>query len=92
MAQPEADVVDEGPSEEAVEAAPAPEADQAAPEAPEASEASDFDPESVALPKVADLAEFLAGVDNVAHVEALQARDSRKTAAPMYAARIEELS
>jgi len=57
-----------------------------------AGEAPTFDPETVDLPRVADLAEFLAGIEVLAHVEALRDRDSRKTAAPIYAARIEELS
>ena len=105
VAEPE--VQDEGPSEEAVAEAAAPEApaaeDAAADDSAEEEEATsveaaadddgdDFDPETVDLPNVADLAEFVAGIDNVAHLEALQARDSRKTAAPIYAARIEELS
>jgi len=52
--------------------------------------ASDID--SVKLPNVSDLAEFLAGYDSVADIEALQARDSRKTAQTHYESRIDELS
>ena len=74
------------------EAAPEPEAEPA-PEEAEAEQAeSGFDAATVALPKVSDLADFLAGVDSVADVETLRDRDTRKTAAPIYAARIEELS
>ena len=95
-ASPKVSAPEKSEPEEAPEtAAPAAEAPAAEAEsAPEAAAVEDggFDPETVDLPKVADLADFLAGVDNVAHVEALQARDSRKTAAPIYAARIEELS
>ncbi|NNM34398.1 MAG: 50S ribosomal protein L4, partial [Gemmatimonadetes bacterium] len=89
QASPEKDP--EPPQHEAVSPAPEAPVAETAP-VPAEEETSGFDPETVDLPKVADLADFLAGIDNVAHVEALQARDSRKTAAPIYAARIEELS
>ncbi len=92
-------VAAEAPSAPKAEAAPV--VEEAAPEVEEAPAAEvapaeegsdDFDPETVTLPKVGDLAEFLAGVTEVAHVEALQARDSRKTAQAHYAARLEELA
>lgn len=92
----------EAPAKKAKKAeAPVEPPSEAAPEAPaakaaaksETPQATDgFDPESVALPKVGDLADFLAGVDDPAHVEALQVRDSRKTAQAHYAARLEALS
>lgn len=82
------------PKQEEVAVSPAPEAQVAeAPDAAPTEEGSGgFDPETVDLPKVAELADFVAGIDSVAHLETLQARDARKTAAPIYAARIEELS
>lgn len=89
QASPEKDP--EPSQDEAVSTAPEAPVAETAPE-PAEEVAGGFDPETVDLPKVADLADFLAGIDNVAHVEALQARDTRKTAAPIYAARIEELS
>lgn len=84
----------EEPEQEEVAVSPAPEAQVAeAPDAAPTEEGSGgFDPETVDLPKVAELADFVAGIDSVAHLETLQARDARKTAAPIYAARIEELS
>ena len=83
-----------------IETLPAPEPEvEAAPEpgvedvpAPDAELKPLFDAATVNLPKVSELADFLAGVDLVADVETLRDRDTRKTAAPIYAARIEELS
>lgn len=84
----EAPVEAAAPAEEPTPAAEAP----TPPDAPAPEGESDFDADAVDLPKVADLADFLAGIEDVTHVEALRDRDSRKTAAPIYAARIEELS
>ncbi len=90
---PEAKATPEpAPKATAPEAAPVADEAPAAEGTADASSGDAFNPETVDLPKVADLAEFVAGIDNVAHLEALQRRDSRKTAAPIYAARIEELS
>lgn len=43
------------------------------------------------LPKIGELADHLSTLSTVAEVEALQERDGRKTAAPIYEARIAQL-
>jgi len=64
---------------------------QASPKSSAAS-GSELDLSTVKLPKVGDMAEFLAQFDNESDIEALKARDSRKTAQPHYEARLVELS
>jgi large subunit ribosomal protein L4 len=75
-------------------ATPAAATEAPAPEAAASEPASDAgsDVESVKLPKVGELGAFLAGYDSISDVEALQARDSRKTAQGHYEARVAELS
>jgi large subunit ribosomal protein L4 len=64
----------------------------AAPKAKAPTEATGgVDASSVTLPKVGDLADFLAGFDSAADVETLRARDDRKTAQARYEARLVEL-
>ena len=62
--------------------------------APKASAASgtELDLSTIKLPKVGDMAGFLAQFDNESDIKALKARDSRKTAQPHYEARLVELS
>ena len=62
--------------------------------APKASAASGtkLDLSTIKLPKVGDMAEFLAQFDNESDIKTLKARDSRKTAQPHYEARLVELS
>jgi len=57
-----------------------------------AASGTERDLSTVKLPKVGDMAEFLAQIDNESDIEALKARDSRKTAQPHYEARLAELS
>ena len=76
------------PEAEAAEPLEAAEAEAAAPEATDGGSALD----DIKLPKVGDLAEFLAGFGDPADVQALQDRDSRKTARVYYEARLVELS
>jgi large subunit ribosomal protein L4 len=57
----------------------------------DAKAAGGVDASSVKLPKVGDLADFLAGFDSAADVETLRARDERKTAQARYEARLLEL-
>ena len=64
---------------------------QASPKSSAAS-GSELDLSTIKLPKVGDMAEFLAQFDNESDVEALKKRDSRKTAQPHYEARLVELS
>ena len=52
----------------------------------------DLDLSAVKLPKVGDMAEFLAQFDTESDIKALKARDSRKTAQAHYEARLTELS
>ena len=61
---------------------------------PKASAASgaESDLSTIKLPKVADMAGFLAQFDNESDIKMLKARDSRKTAQPLYEARLVELS
>ena len=61
---------------------------------PKASAASgaESDLSTIKLPKVADMAGFLAQFDNESDIKTLRARDSRKTAQPLYEARLVELS
>ncbi len=60
---------------------------------PKASAAgSEQDLSAIKLPKVGDMAAFLAQFDNESDIEALKARDSRKTAQAHYEARLTELS
>jgi len=72
---------------------PAPDKAAAAPatEAPPVTSDSGSDLESVKLPKVGDLVDFLNGYASLSGVQTLQARDSRKTAQAHYQARIDEL-
>ncbi len=61
--------------------------------APKASAAgSELDLSAIKLPKVGDMAAFLAQFDNESDIKALKARDSRKTAQAHYEARLTELS
>jgi large subunit ribosomal protein L4 len=60
--------------------------------APKSSVASELDLSTVKLPKVGDMAEFLAQFDNVADIKTLKARDSRKTVQAYYEARLGDLS
>ena len=53
---------------------------------------TDLDISTVKLPKVGDMAGFLAQFDSVSDIRALMARDSRKTALAHYEARLTELS
>jgi large subunit ribosomal protein L4 len=85
--QPVSTSVEKKPTSEAT---PAKEEKAAASEA--AAPAATSDVESVKLPNVGDLAAFLQGYDNASDVEALQARDSRKTAQGHYEARVSEIS
>ena len=57
-----------------------------------AASGSELDVSTIALPKVADMTEFLAQFDNESDIEALQARDTRKTAQSHYEARLMEIS
>ena len=61
---------------------------------PKSSAASggELDPSTVKLPKVGDMAQFLAQFDNESDIVALKARDSRKTVQSHYEARLMELS
>ena len=61
---------------------------------PKASAASgtELDLSTIKLPKVGDMAGFLAQFDNESDIKTLKARDSRKTAQPHYEARLVELS
>jgi large subunit ribosomal protein L4 len=68
-------------TEKAPKAAPAPEEAEGA-----------VSIEDIKLPKVGDLADFLAGFDNAADVASLQERDGRKTARVYYEARLVELT
>ena len=65
--------------------------EQASPKSSAAS-GSELDLSTIKLPKVGDMAEFLAQFDSESDIEALKARDSRKTAQPHYEARLVELS
>ena len=62
--------------------------------APKASAAAgtELDLSTIKLPKVGDMAGFLAQFDNESDIKTLKARDSRKTAQPHYEARLVELS
>ena len=64
---------------------------KAAPKSSGAS-ASELDLSTIKLPKVGDMAKFLAQFDNVSDIKTLMARDSRKTAQADYEARLSELS
>lgn len=70
------------------EAEPAPEPEEEEP----AAEAAAPDVSEVELPTVKELADFLAGFDDVDTIRALQERDGRKTAQAHYERRIEELT
>jgi len=78
----------EAKAPKAEKAVPAAKAEKAAP----APEVDALDPATVALPKVGDLADFLARFDDPADIETLRARDSRKTAQSHYDARLLELT
>lgn len=85
-AEPVAEEAPEAPADETpepVEAAEEPVAEEAAAEEPVT--------ETFELPKVSDLADFLAGVDDADRVRAMQAQDARKTAQAHYEARLQEL-
>jgi len=58
----------------------------------EAVSGTELDLSTIKLPKVGDMPEFLAQFDNESDINALKARDSRKTAQPHYEARLVELS
>ena len=64
---------------------------KAAPKSSEPS-GSEVDLSAIKLPKVGDMAEFLAQFDTVSDIKAMMARDSRKTAQAHYEARLTELS
>ena len=53
---------------------------------------SELDLSTIKLPKVGDMAKFLAQFDNESDIKTLMARDSRKTAQASYEARLSELS
>ena len=76
------------------EAAPKKKATPKKKAAPKSSEpsGSEVDLSAIKLPKVGDMAEFLAQFDTVSDIKALMARDSRKTAQAHYEARLTELS
>jgi large subunit ribosomal protein L4 len=74
-------------TEAKAEAAP----EQSLAKSPGASE-SELDVATIKLPKVADMAEFLAQFDNESDIKALQARDSRKTVQTHYEVRLMEIS
>ena len=57
-----------------------------------AASGAELDLSTIKLPKVADMAGFLAQFDNESDIKTLKARDSRKTAQPHYEARLVELS
>ncbi len=80
VAPAEAKTEEEPKVEEALKAAPAVEAE------------SGVDVSSVKLPNVGELAEFLTQFDAAADVEALKARDNRKTAVAHYDSRLAELA
>ena len=65
---------------------------KAAPKSSAAASASELDLSTIKLPKVGDMAKFLAQFDNVSDIKTLMARDSRKTAQAHYEARLSELS
>ena len=64
---------------------------KAAPKSSEPS-GSEVDLSAIKLPKVGDMAEFLAQFDTVSDIKAMMARDSRKTAQAHYEARLTEVS
>ena len=74
-------------TEAKAEAAP----EQSLAKSPGASE-SELDVATIKLPKVADMAEFLARFDNESDIKALQARDSRKTVQTHSEVRLMEIS
>lgn len=53
---------------------------------------SELDLSTIELPKISDMAAFLAQFDDESDINALKARDSRKTAQAHYEARLTELS
>jgi hypothetical protein len=59
---------------------------------PKSSAGSELDLSTLKLPKVGDMAAFLAQFDDESDINALKARDSRKTAQAHYEARLTELS
>ena len=65
---------------------------KAEPKTKSGTKAHELDLSTVKLPKVGDMAEFVAQFDNESDIKALKARDSRKTAQPHYDARLAELS
>ena len=65
---------------------------EAKPKTKSGTKAHELDLSTVKLPKVGDMAEFVAQFDNESDIKALKARDSRKTAQPHYDARLAELS
>ena len=87
-ASPKAEAAPKKKASRKAEAAPK---KKASPKSPAAS-GSELDLSTIKLPKVDDMAEFLAQFDNESDIKALKARDSRKTAQPHYEARLAELS
>jgi large subunit ribosomal protein L4 len=84
-AKPKAEAKPETKSDTKAEAAP-----KKVP--PTAVSGSELDLSSIKLPNVGDLAAFLAQFDDDSDIKTLKARDSRKTAAAHYDARLAELS
>ena len=93
-AKPKAEAKPETKNDTKAEAAPKEKKAKAAPKKvpPTAVSGSELDLSSIKLPNVGDLAAFLAQFDDDSDIKTLKARDSRKTAAVHYDARLAELS
>ena len=93
-AKPKAEAKPETKSDTKAEAAPKEKRAKAAPKKvpPTAVSGSELDLSSIKLPNVGDLAAFLTQFDDDSDIKTLKARDSRKTAAAHYDARLAELS
>ena len=92
--KPKAKPKAETKSDTKAEAAPKEKRAKAAPKKvpPTAVSGSELDLSSIKLPNVGDLAAFLTQFDDDSDIKTLKARDSRKTAAVHYDARLAELS
>ncbi len=90
-AKPKAEAKPEAKPKAEAEAKPEAKA-KAEPKTKSGTKAHELDLSTVKLPKVGDMAEFVAQFDNESDIKALKARDSRKTAQPHYDARLAELS
>ena len=94
-AKPKAEAKPDTKSDTKAEAAPKEKQAKAAPKKvppTTAASGSELDLSSIKLPNVGDLAAFLAQFDDDSDIKTLKARDSRKTAAAHYDARLAELS